>query len=698
MTTRVPTKADLQEWLGNVMSEPPSQDREDAANILRNAMDLHVASGNPLSTPEEVVGHETGRQKVRDFKGKPLCDWHTERAKELMGLSDQIARQTGLTDEDVPHEFQEGPTYPGRCVACERAQQANGGHPWEAPQGGGSRSSIQSDRMPYARSWPNRPRRTEPFMPLPQSMSSRVAVRRGQTPLAPGEIGLQRIAHQISADMPDVVVIKKLAHDSGDGQTIFHCFGGETRYITRDGVKTLAETVGTTQWVLTGTVDDPHGGFWLQAPVVELGEQELWEVILKRNRRKKVIRATAGHRWLVRQPDRVVTTENLKPDHRLAHLRARQFDLVPSNDGIRMGLVYGDGSIQYRDATTYGCVTLWGEKRQLGKYFDEIAVQSHETVTPNGVRGLRYTSGMKGYTKNLPGVHETPEFLLGWLMGYFAADGAVSAIGQVALSSASLEALERVRDICTTLGIGTYEPVMRMRPGYGVTPTALHTVNFMAEDLPSEFFLRDDHRNRVKVDGKPARIGWTVESVRPTGKVETVYCVRAHGTDTFTLEDNIHTGQCPFCGSGQVIATSDGGVSCEFCKASFSVQIQPQYPAFPQTIDGQPVNVPDMGPDFTPYGGTPPGEEAPMPMDGDEEDPNGGDPMGANADETEPPEEDDDESGDEGGGGNPFAKKSFVTTTGAVLSRDAYLRHLALACSPDRDVTLARLRAINGTR
>lgn len=336
-----------------------------------------VAAQHPLADPQAVADYESGQQRVREIRGTPLCDWHVDRARELMGTSDQIARQTGLTDEDVPHEFQEGPTYPGRCVACERAQQANGRRPWEAPQGGGSRPSIQSDRMPYARSWPNRPRRTEPFMPLPQSMSSRVAVRRGQTPLAPGEIGLQRIAHQISADMPDRVFVQKLAHDSGDGQTIFHC---------------------------------------------------------------------------------------------------------------------------------------------------------------------------------------------------------------------------------------------------------------------------------------------------------------------------------PMCGSGQVIATSDGGVQCEFCKSSFTVQIQPQYPAFPQTIDGQPVNVPGMGPDFSPYGGTPPGQEAPVPMDGEEDDESGNNPFAEGESETEPPEESDDESGDEGGGGNPFAKKSFRTATGAVLDREAYLRHLALACSPDRDATLARLRAINGTR
>jgi hypothetical protein len=333
-----------------------------------------VASANPLSTPQGVVAHEEGRQSVRDINGTPLCDWHADRAKELMGLSDQIGRQTGLIDETEPHTHTETPTYPGQCAACASAQGKNEGRPWEAPQGG-FRPSPMSEHQVSQRAWPNKPRRTGPMPLLPQSMSYRVAVRRGQGVLPQRSDGLQRIAHHISTDMPDIVVLHKLAHDSGDGQTILHC---------------------------------------------------------------------------------------------------------------------------------------------------------------------------------------------------------------------------------------------------------------------------------------------------------------------------------PFCGSGQVIATSDGGVNCEFCKASFTVQIQPQYPAFPQSIDGAPVNVPGMGPDFSPYGGTPPGAEAPMPMDGEEDDTDEGDPMGTNADETEPPPEDDEDDEDSNNNG-PITKKTYRTMTGVRLDREAYLRHLALACSPDTQQVLRRVRAVNGT-
>lgn len=56
---------------------------------------------------------------------------------------------------------------------------------------------------------------------------------------------------------------------------------------------------------------------------------------------------------------------------------------------------------------------------------------------------------------------------------------------------------------------------------------------------------------------------------------------------------------CPFCGAGQVTARSDGTVECGFCSTYFTVQVQPQHSAQPQTINGQPVKIPGMPGDPT---------------------------------------------------------------------------------------------------
>lgn len=159
---------------------------------------------------------------------------------------------------------------------------------------------------------------------------------------------------------------------------------------------------------------------------------------------------------------------------------------------------------------------------------------------------------------------------------------------------------------------------------------------------------------------------------------------------------------CPFCGSGQVIARSDGGVECEFCHASFTVQVQPQFSAFPQTIGGMPIDVPGMGPDegIAPPQDLAPGAQPAAPG----EIPGGGGAVppglqgGAESqpgEEEDPEEETDEDAGDD----NPFSSKSktssYRTHTGVRLDRDSYIRYLALQHAGNRDAVLARIQAEN---
>jgi hypothetical protein len=134
---------------------------------------------------------------------------------------------------------------------------------------------------------------------------------------------------------------------------------------------------------------------------------------------------------------------------------------------------------------------------------------------------------------------------------------------------------------------------------------------------------------------------------------------------------------CCFCGSGQVIARSDGTVECEFCHSVFTVQVQPQFPAFPQTVDGMPVDVPGMPSNSAP----PPGSPL-LPGAGPDEDPDAED-AGGDA----PPDEADDD-------GKPAFLKggALRTSAGAALSVEDYLRHLAITHGPDRARILRRVR------
>jgi hypothetical protein len=164
------------------------------------------------------------------------------------------------------------------------------------------------------------------------------------------------------------------------------------------------------------------------------------------------------------------------------------------------------------------------------------------------------------------------------------------------------------------------------------------------------------------------------------GKITRIGAIKLVAHDSGDGETIFH---CPFCGSGQVLARSDGAVDCEFCQTAFTVQVQPQMPSFPQTIDGVPVNVPGM-----PNGGqsanVPPGGAMGDPTDptdpGDGSAPPDGLP---GADGDDPADEEPDDS-----------KPAFLKGSG--LDEQHYMQHLALRFLPDRERVLARVRHENG--
>ena len=160
--------------------------------------------------------------------------------------------------------------------------------------------------------------------------------------------------------------------------------------------------------------------------------------------------------------------------------------------------------------------------------------------------------GLPGYFKELPSLDESTSYLLGWLAGYFAADGCVAEDGTVILNSAKRANLEFVRDLCTRLGIGTYGITSQLRQGFpGREPSEIFRVHLVNEDLPEEFFLLSAHKLRFAGQRKAfARRGWVVRSVEATDRVEEVFCAEVADGHAFVLEDNILTGNCFGCGEG----------------------------------------------------------------------------------------------------------------------------------------------------
>ena len=329
---------------------------------------------------------------------------------------------------------------------------------------------------------------------------------------------------------------------------LMNCFEGGTEIITADGVKPIGELVGTTQTLLT------TGGRWVEAPIRAFGEQRLYKLWLTRQGVDKVVFCTGDHRWFARDRRQLhrgkgfieFKTTDLRPEvHHLQYVFGQgiQGNVKPSPFGVAHGFTYGDGcSVQgERNANA---VYLVGEKDAVMQPYFSLCPQ-YDRPSFDGVE----CRALPNFFRELPPIRENKSYLLGWLMGYFAADGSVSPDGQVTIASAKLTDIEFVRDLCTVVGIGSYSIRQQERvSNLTGKPHTMHTLCLMRDTLTEEFFLIPEHKDKFFHNGgaEVIRRHWTVKHIEETDRVEEVYCATVEGYGAFALEGNILTGNCSF--------------------------------------------------------------------------------------------------------------------------------------------------------
>jgi ribonucleoside-diphosphate reductase alpha chain len=321
-----------------------------------------------------------------------------------------------------------------------------------------------------------------------------------------------------------------------------NCFEGSTRVVTREGVQEIKDIAYSCPTLMTSE------GRWTRAEVKGFGKQPLLKVILSRNGIEKSIFATAGHSWRVARnqtngrPGNKVskTTKELKAGDKMWQVFGFGISRTPiSPAGIQHGVVFGDGNVPVDEfGFNTANVRLCGEKdSNLIPYFSGYSTRSIGEDTE--------VSGLPRRFKFFPSIYEDRSYLLGWLAGYVAADGCVSADGVVTLSSADKDNLEFARNVCYLLGIGTFG--IRENDRISNLTNEQHvqySITLMRETLTPEFFLIPEHKQRFENNPPKRRSFWKVESVEETDRVEDVYCAVVPDTHEFVLEDNILTGNC----------------------------------------------------------------------------------------------------------------------------------------------------------
>ena len=312
-----------------------------------------------------------------------------------------------------------------------------------------------------------------------------------------------------------------------------HCLGGDTRFLTEHGVRTLREACGESVRVLN------RHGEWEDAEVRSFGIQQLMRVTFDDG---SVVRATAGHRWwkLNQHPqnegwiqtDQRITTMELDRVPIVRHAVAPAINA----EGIRHGFVYGDG---YKRAHRSSCVVnIVQVKDHMLRYFPDARMQTD---------GRYRKGGLPAHFKTLDNI-DSPDYARGFTAGVVAADGSVCQNGGVHLFCEGRDKAYQLAEVArlggcvvSSVKLSSSEPTNYSRPG--TTYRELMRIDIKPSTAP----VIDPRRvSRLKKNNQMRRMYREVVSIEADG-FEEVFCAVVPGSESFTLANGIATSNCQYC-------------------------------------------------------------------------------------------------------------------------------------------------------
>lgn len=311
-----------------------------------------------------------------------------------------------------------------------------------------------------------------------------------------------------------------------------NCFSGETKILTKQGLKTLEELKDKEIEVLSE-------GSWRKAAVQSFGVQPIKRLTLQKGKATKDFYVTGEHIWYAKQKDnetfQEITTDNLVPGMLLRRdLNKAYRSYKPSPFGVAHGFFWGDGDHKGESRRVSFC----GDKRELIDYFTpDTYGDNGENITICGVPKIFW---------NYPSLDETPSYLYGWLAGYFAADGSVDQRGDCVLCSTNIKDLMFVRDVLCVLGIPSEDIRSQVRLSnltneYGT----VYILTLNKYYLNENFFVLRKHKERF-LENPPVYtpLLWKVKEVSDVVDVREVYCAVVPETHNFCIDGNILTHNC----------------------------------------------------------------------------------------------------------------------------------------------------------
>lgn len=293
----------------------------------------------------------------------------------------------------------------------------------------------------------------------------------------------------------------------------YNCLTGDTKVITQEyGAVRLDEIAGQTVTAMT-----PAG--WREAEANYFGEKPTQRITFKpyfdRTNHRVVVDATPDHKWILATGGH---TRNLQVGDKVNSLVAPIVKNQDYNDGVRHGIIFGDGSLNKRlsNGRYQHHVRLCGQKsEEMLKYFSSVSYPESYRGDPVGY----WTCSLN--CKEFP-ENKSVEYVAGFLWGWLLADGNQLSSDSLKLDSQKEGAYEWLVDNAATAG-------------YVVVG-----VNY--NNKPTNFGQRSNPLARITL--KKAK-EFVVESIAELDTQDT-YCLTVPEEGCFALANGLLTGNCSF--------------------------------------------------------------------------------------------------------------------------------------------------------
>ncbi|MEI6179287.1 MAG: ATP cone domain-containing protein [Chloroflexales bacterium] len=350
---------------------------------------------------------------------------------------------------------------------------------------------------------------------------------------------------------------------------IYNCLSGDEKLLTYEqGAIPLREAVGT-QTVLNKDCA------WVPATVRSFGEQQTVTVEFGRYKTKKVVRATLNHEWALRDGRRV-TTEDLRDGDMIPYTVApRKVDTLAIDYrlGLMHGIIYGDGTATFVQQRNNGyLIRLCGDSRELLECFAGYPHSFPATYGGDPVVYLYDDFAKTHELKALPTVSETDDYLVGFIRGWFAADGYLSKQGQI-LFAADEEGEVWLRRVGPKVGFDFgYAIILADETNFGHRIKKIRNLEVRRASVTEADLILSKHLRNYR-EASTDRDWKFLGLVPGSQRVEEVFCATVPATRTFVLTDGLVTGNCSY----QPVESLDSFVealmiSMSGCGVGFSVE------------------------------------------------------------------------------------------------------------------------------